>query len=46
MIALTAYRRVENKVKILASGFDSHIVKPVDLAEIRIVPESIDAVSG
>ena len=34
LIALTAYGRVEDKVKILASGFDSHVVKPVDLAEL------------
>jgi CheY-like chemotaxis protein len=34
LIALTAYGRVEDKVKILASGFESHVVKPVDLAEL------------
>jgi len=33
LIALTAYGRVEDKVKMLASGFDTHIVKPVDLAD-------------
>jgi signal transduction histidine kinase/ActR/RegA family two-component response regulator len=34
LIALTAYGRIEDKVKILASGFESHVVKPVDLAEL------------
>lgn len=28
LLALTAYGRVEDKVKILASGFDSHVVSP------------------
>ncbi|MGO9602934.1 MAG: ATP-binding protein [Candidatus Binataceae bacterium] len=37
VIALTAYGRVENKVAIFSSGFDSHVVKPVDPAELAAV---------
>jgi len=36
-IALTAYGRVEDKVEIFASGFDAHVVKPVDPAELAAV---------
>jgi signal transduction histidine kinase/CheY-like chemotaxis protein len=36
-IALTAYGRVEDKVEILAAGFDGHVVKPVDPAELAAV---------
>jgi signal transduction histidine kinase/ActR/RegA family two-component response regulator len=43
MLALTAYGRVEDKVKILASGFDSHVVKPVDLAELSATIRSLVA---
>ncbi len=43
LIALTAYGRVEDKVKILASGFDSHVVKPVDLAELSATIRSLMA---
>lgn len=43
LIALTAYGRVEDKVKILASGFDSHIIKPVDLAELSATIRSLVA---
>jgi signal transduction histidine kinase/ActR/RegA family two-component response regulator len=34
LIALTAYGRLEDKLKILVAGFDSHAVKPVDPVEI------------
>ncbi len=43
LIALTAYGRVEDKIKILASGFDSHVVKPVDLAELSATIRSLVA---
>jgi CheY-like chemotaxis protein len=33
-VALTAYGRVEDKVEIFSSGFDGHVVKPVDPAEL------------
>jgi len=36
-VALTAYGRVEDRVEVLASGFDSHVVKPVDPAELAAV---------
>lgn len=37
VVALTAYGRVEDKVEIFSSGFDSHVVKPVDPAELAAV---------
>jgi signal transduction histidine kinase/CheY-like chemotaxis protein len=37
VIALSAYGRVEDKVDIFAAGFDSHVVKPVDPAELAAV---------
>jgi len=36
-VALTAYGRVEDRVAVLAAGFDSHVVKPVDPAELAAV---------
>ena len=41
LIALTAYGRVEDKIKILASGFDSHVVKPVELGELSAIIKSL-----
>jgi signal transduction histidine kinase/ActR/RegA family two-component response regulator len=43
LIALTAYGRIDDKVKILASGFESHVVKPVDLAELSATIRSLVA---
>lgn len=43
LVALTAYGRVEDKIKILASGFDSHVVKPVELAELSEIIRSLVA---
>jgi DNA-binding response OmpR family regulator len=34
---LTAYGRVEDRVEVFSSGFDSHVVKPVDPAELAAV---------
>ena len=34
LVALTAYGRLEDRVKILAAGFDRHAVKPVEPAEL------------
>jgi len=34
LVAITAYSRVEDKVNILEAGFDSHVVKPFDAAEL------------
>ncbi len=36
-VALTAYGRVEDRVEVFASGFDSHVVKPVDPAELAAI---------
>jgi signal transduction histidine kinase/CheY-like chemotaxis protein len=36
-IALTAYGRVEDRVEVFASGFDSHVMKPVDPAELAAI---------
>jgi CheY-like chemotaxis protein len=41
LVALTAYGRVEDKVEIFAAGFDSHVVKPVDPAELAAVIKSV-----
>jgi CheY-like chemotaxis protein len=43
LVALTAYGRVEDEVEIFAAGFDSHVVKPVDPAELAAVIKSIVA---
>ncbi len=37
VVALTAYGRVEDKIEIFSSGFDSHVVKPVDPAELAAI---------
>ncbi len=37
LVALTAYGRVEDKVKIFEAGFDNHVVKPVDPAELSAI---------
>ncbi|HEY6333781.1 MAG TPA: hypothetical protein VI756_30975 [Blastocatellia bacterium] len=36
-VALTAYARAEDRVKVLDSGFQIHIPKPVELAELVAV---------
>jgi signal transduction histidine kinase/ActR/RegA family two-component response regulator len=41
LVALTAYGRVEDKVKIFSAGFDSHVVKPVDPVELASVIRSV-----
>ncbi|HYV55941.1 MAG TPA: ATP-binding protein [Candidatus Nitrosopolaris sp.] len=33
-IALTAYARAEDRVKVLASGFERHVVKPIEPSEL------------
>ena len=37
LLALTAYGRPEDRVQILAAGFDSHAVKPVEPAELSML---------
>jgi CheY-like chemotaxis protein len=36
LLALTAYGRVDDRVRILEAGFDAHVVKPVELAELSV----------
>jgi CheY-like chemotaxis protein len=43
LVALTAYGRVEDRVKILAAGFDSHAVKPVEPAELSTLLGALTA---
>jgi CheY-like chemotaxis protein len=40
-LALTAYGRVDDKIGILDAGFQAHIVKPVDAAELTAVIASL-----
>ncbi len=36
-VALTAYARVEDRIRVLAAGFDMHVAKPIDPAELVAV---------
>jgi CheY-like chemotaxis protein len=40
-VALTAHARVEDRVRALSAGFQSHITKPVDPAELVAVIRSL-----
>ena len=40
-VALTAYARVEDRVRILAAGFQMHVTKPVDPTELVAVVLSV-----
>lgn len=40
-LALTAYARMEDRLKALAAGFQNHLAKPVDPAELAITIASI-----
>jgi len=40
-VALTAYGRVEDRVRALKVGFQTHIVKPVEPAELAVVIASL-----
>ncbi len=35
LVALTGYGQAEDRERALASGFDTHMVKPVDLAVLE-----------
>jgi signal transduction histidine kinase/ActR/RegA family two-component response regulator len=37
LVAVTAYGRIEDKIKMFEAGFDSHIVKPIDPAELSAI---------
>lgn len=40
-IALTAYARVEDRLRALRSGYQMHVPKPVELAELVAVASSL-----
>lgn len=40
-IALTAYTRIEDRLQALRSGYDMHVPKPVELAELVAVAASV-----
>lgn len=42
-VALTAYARVEDRLRALAAGFNMHIPKPVEPAELTMVIASLTA---
>jgi CheY-like chemotaxis protein len=40
-IALTAYARAEDRLRVLSSGFEQHLPKPVEPAELVLVVKSL-----
>jgi CheY-like chemotaxis protein len=40
-IALTAYARVEDRMQALRSGYQMHVPKPVEMAELVAVAASL-----
>jgi CheY-like chemotaxis protein len=40
-VALTAYARYEDRMRALASGFQMHVAKPVEPAELLMVVHSL-----
>jgi PAS domain S-box-containing protein len=45
-IALTAHARAEDRVRALTAGFDAHVAKPVEAAELVTVILSLARMSG
>ena len=45
-IALTAYARIEDRLKVLAAGFQMHVPKPVEPAELVAVVASLAGWAG
>jgi PAS domain S-box-containing protein len=45
-IALTAYTRVEDRLQALRAGYDMHVPKPVELAELVAVAATVARRSG
>ena len=46
LVALTGYGQPQDRAKTAAAGFDAHLVKPVDIAELRAVIERLLPRSG
>jgi CheY-like chemotaxis protein len=40
-VALTAYGRAEDRVRALMAGFQTHVTKPVEPAELAVVIASL-----
>ena len=40
-VALTAYGRVEDRLRTLSAGFGMHVSKPVDPAELGVIVASL-----
>ena len=40
-IALTAYAKAEDRMRALAAGFQTHVPKPVEPAELALVVASL-----
>jgi CheY-like chemotaxis protein len=40
-LALTAYGRVDDKIKIIEAGYQAHVIKPVDASELAAVIASL-----
>jgi CheY-like chemotaxis protein len=45
-IALTAYARTEDRVRALSSGFQMHVAKPIEPAELVATIASVAGWSG
>ncbi len=43
-IALTALARIEDRMKALTAGYQMHVVKPVEISELRAVTASLSSV--
>jgi len=46
IVAVTAYSRVEDRIRLLSSGFNMHLPKPVDPSELAAVITSLTRRSG
>jgi CheY-like chemotaxis protein len=42
-VALTAFARAEDRVRVLQAGYNSHVSKPIDPRELVAVVESLAA---
>jgi CheY-like chemotaxis protein len=45
-IALTAFARAEDRKRAILAGFQSHLAKPIDMAELVILVAGLAAQSG